>query len=102
MLRRLFPLRRLYRLRALKDLPTSRRRLPGERRTVLAVNPHLADLSNTLLVVAILAYTLAMFGYAIEYAFGRRGAVANRAASHERSRVLVGAGGPPTTVPATP
>ena len=62
----------------------------------MTVNTQLADLSNTLLVVAILAYTLAMFGYAIEYAFGRRGAVAARAVTHERSRVLVGAGGPPS------
>jgi cytochrome c-type biogenesis protein CcsB len=66
----------------------------------MTVDTQLADLSNTLLVIAILAYTLAMFGYAIEYAFGRRGAVAARAASHERSRVLVGAGGPPVSAPA--
>src|SRR5690242_11327924 len=45
-------------------------------------------LSNQLLVVTILAYLAAMLGYAAEYAFGPRGAVA-RAAS--RQLVAVGA-----------
>jgi len=63
----------------------------------------LADLSNTLLVVAIVTYTLAMFGYAIEFAFGRKGVVAARAAAPaQRKRVLVGAGGPAQDVPVSP
>jgi cytochrome c-type biogenesis protein CcsB len=65
----------------------------------MTVNTQLADTSNTLLVVAIVAYTSAMFGYAIEYAFGRRGLVAAKAAP-ARSRVLVGAGAPATEDPA--
>ncbi|MFI5958281.1 c-type cytochrome biogenesis protein CcsB [Cryptosporangium sp. NPDC051539] len=63
----------------------------------------LADLSNTLLVVAILAYTIAMFGYAVEFAFGRKGLVAARAATPaQRNRVLVGAGGPASDAPVSP
>jgi cytochrome c-type biogenesis protein CcsB len=61
----------------------------------------LADLSNTLLVVAILAYTVAMFGYAIEFAFGRKGVVAAKAAVPAK-RVLVGAGGPAEDAPVSP
>ena len=48
----------------------------------------MAALSNQLLVVTILAYLVAMVGYAVEYAFGRHGAVA-RVASREL--VAVGA-----------
>jgi cytochrome c-type biogenesis protein CcsB len=49
----------------------------------------MSGLSDQLLVVTILAYLLAMIGYAAEYAFGLRGVVA-RAASREL--VAVGAG----------
>jgi cytochrome c-type biogenesis protein CcsB len=50
----------------------------------------MAALSDQLLVYAILAYTLAMLAYAVEYAFGSSGLVARVA-----ERELVGAGGPP-------
>jgi cytochrome c-type biogenesis protein CcsB len=49
----------------------------------------MSGLSDQLLVVTILAYLVAMIGYAAEYAFGSRGVVA-RAAS--RDLVAVGAG----------
>jgi cytochrome c-type biogenesis protein CcsB len=58
--------------------------------------PDLATLSDQLLTATILLYTAAMFAYAIEYSFGRRGSV-GRAAVPER--VLVGAGGPPADAP---
>ncbi len=45
-------------------------------------------LSNQLLVVTILAYLTAMIGYAVEFAFGSRGAVARAA---DRQLVAVGA-----------
>src|SRR6266705_3828551 len=48
----------------------------------------MAAVSDQLLVYAILAYTLAMLAYAVEYAFGSRGLVARLA-----TRELVGAGG---------
>jgi cytochrome c-type biogenesis protein CcsB len=51
----------------------------------------MGSLSNQLLVVTILAYLLAMVGYAAEFAFGRQGAVARTA---ERDAALVGAGAP--------
>ncbi|GIF65350.1 c-type cytochrome biogenesis protein CcsB [Asanoa ishikariensis] len=50
----------------------------------------MAALSDTLLVVAMLSYLVAMICYAAVYAFGDRGAVAKVA-----TRELVGAGGPP-------
>ncbi|GAA5177393.1 c-type cytochrome biogenesis protein CcsB [Rugosimonospora acidiphila] len=55
----------------------------------------MAALSDHLLVVAILAYAIAMLTYAAEYAFGNRGVVA-RIAVRERApeRELVGAGVP--------
>jgi cytochrome c-type biogenesis protein CcsB len=48
-------------------------------------------LSNQLLVVTILAYLTAMIGYAVEFAFGSRGAVARAA---DRQLVAVGAAAP--------
>jgi cytochrome c-type biogenesis protein CcsB len=58
----------------------------------------MAALSDNLLVYAILAYTVAMLAYAVEYAFGRQTLV-----SRVAERELVGAGGPPaiSTEPAT-
>src|SRR5690348_4132122 len=53
----------------------------------------MAALSDHLLVVAILGYTLAMLAYAVEYTFGDRGVVA-RVATRQEQRVLAGAGGP--------
>ena len=50
----------------------------------------MAALSDNLLVYAILAYTLAMLAYGVEYAFGSRSLV-----SRVAERELVGAGGPP-------
>jgi cytochrome c-type biogenesis protein CcsB len=69
-----------------------------------AVDPGLASLSDTLLLAAIAAYALAMFGYTIEYAFGVRAATRPAAArpaaarpaqaQSAQARVLVGAGAP--------
>jgi cytochrome c-type biogenesis protein CcsB len=55
----------------------------------------MANLSHSLLWVAILAYLFAMMCYAAEYAFGARGAVARVA-----ERQLVGAGAPVSENPA--
>ncbi len=58
-----------------------------------------SSISDDLLVVAVLGYMVAMVGYAVEYAFGRQGAVARiagrstAARSRTGSRVLVTAGG---------
>jgi cytochrome c-type biogenesis protein CcsB len=52
----------------------------------------MANLSHSLLFVAIIGYLFAMMGYAAEYAFGARGAVA-RVATRTEAPVLVGAGG---------
>jgi len=60
----------------------------------MPVDENLAALSDQLLVGTILAYTVAMLLYAVEYAFGRRGHVC--AAAVPQPRLLVGAGGPPT------
>ena len=57
----------------------------------------MAPLSNNLLVSAILAYTVAMLAYAVEYTFGPRGLV-NRVATRE----LVAAGGPGPVVEEVP
>jgi cytochrome c-type biogenesis protein CcsB len=56
----------------------------------MAVNDGVAHLSDGLFTTAIATYTLAMIGYAGEYAFGRRG----RVASSTPQRALVGAGAP--------
>jgi cytochrome c-type biogenesis protein CcsB len=53
-------------------------------------------LSNQLLVVAILAYVVAMICHAAEYAFGARGAVGRVAVRPARERELVTAGAPAT------
>ncbi|HET8682021.1 MAG TPA: c-type cytochrome biogenesis protein CcsB, partial [Micromonosporaceae bacterium] len=52
----------------------------------------MSALSDQLLVVAILAYLVAMLSYAVEYAFGARGVVA-RAATRELAGAGVGARG---------
>jgi cytochrome c-type biogenesis protein CcsB len=52
----------------------------------------MASLSHDLLFVAIVGYLFAMMGYAAEYAFGARGAVARVA--DKQVPVLVGAGAP--------
>ncbi len=63
----------------------------------MLVDQGYARLSDTLLVASILAYSLSMLAYAVEYAFGRRGRVAVSAApARARAQVLVGASGPQT------
>jgi cytochrome c-type biogenesis protein CcsB len=67
----------------------------------------MAELSNHLLTVAILVYLAASLCYLVEYAFGRRGAVARTAHRPARDRELVGAGGVPipasdSAVPVSP
>jgi len=57
----------------------------------------MAELSNQLMALTVLAYVAAMVCYAGEYAFGTRSHIA-RAATRE----LVGAGGPPVTEEAAP
>jgi cytochrome c-type biogenesis protein CcsB len=57
----------------------------------MPVDAGLASLSDNLLLAAIAAYIAAMFGYTIEYAFGRR---REHVASAVSARVLVGAGAP--------
>ncbi len=53
----------------------------------------MAELSNQLLPVAVLAYLAAMVGYLMEYSFGGRGAVARAAVRPARERELVGTAG---------
>ncbi len=53
----------------------------------------MAELSNQLLPVAVLAYLAAMVCHLAEYSFGRQGAVARTAARVDRERELVIAGG---------
>jgi cytochrome c-type biogenesis protein CcsB len=59
----------------------------------VAVNSGMAHLSDALFTTAIAVYTLAMIGYAAEYAFGRRGRVATTARAAAPAKVLVGAAG---------
>ncbi len=63
----------------------------------MPTNESLADLSNSLLLWAIVVYALAMTCYAIEYAFGAQGAVAAVVRRPDtrtvRQSALVGAGG---------
>ncbi|WP_329245354.1 c-type cytochrome biogenesis protein CcsB [Actinoallomurus sp. NBC_01490] len=56
------------------------------------VDPHLAHLSNQLMLGAVLVYVVTMVAYAAELSFARRRADAEVPADH--ARVLVGAGGP--------
>ncbi|MGH8792988.1 MAG: c-type cytochrome biogenesis protein CcsB [Stackebrandtia sp.] len=51
-------------------------------------DPVLADAANAAFVAAVVVYALAMFGYAVEYAFGRR---AQSAPAAEKELVAVGA-----------
>ena len=55
------------------------------------VDATLANTADKLFVATIVFYAVAMLGYALEYAFGRRSAVAQT-----RAKVLAGAGGPET------
>jgi cytochrome c-type biogenesis protein CcsB len=56
----------------------------------------MAELSNQLMAITVLAYVAAMVCYAAEYAFGNRSHI-GRAATRE----LVGAGGPPVVDPSS-
>ncbi|HEX8343888.1 MAG TPA: c-type cytochrome biogenesis protein CcsB [Actinoplanes sp.] len=60
----------------------------------------MADLSNQLLVVTVLAYLAAMVCHAVEYAFGTRSHVGRAAARPDRE--LVGAGAPAPEPPVSP
>lgn len=51
----------------------------------------MAVVSDNLMTVTVMVYSLAMLGYAAEFAFGR---VARGEQVAERTRVLAGAGGP--------
>jgi cytochrome c-type biogenesis protein CcsB len=62
----------------------------------MPVDAGLASLSDNLLLAALAAYVAAMFGYTLDYTFGRRPAHAVA----EPERVLVGAGGPAETISA--
>ncbi len=65
----------------------------------------MAELSNQLLPVAVLAYLAAMVGYLMEYSFGGRGAVARTAVRPPRERELVGTAAgrvAPPTAPTSP
>ena len=53
----------------------------------------MAELSNQLLPVAVLVYVAAMMCYLVEYAFGRRGAVARAATRTSTRRSVAGVGG---------
>jgi cytochrome c-type biogenesis protein CcsB len=61
----------------------------------MSVNTGLAHLSDTLFTTAIAVYAAAAFGYAAEYAFGRRGRIAETtaAAPPAEEKLLVGAAG---------
>jgi cytochrome c-type biogenesis protein CcsB len=59
----------------------------------MAVNADFSSLSNILFTTAIATYAGAMICYTAEYAFGRRGRVAESAATPIAPRVLVGSGG---------
>ena len=58
------------------------------------VDTHMANLSNQLMLGAVLLYVVAMIGYAADIAFGRRTA---EATTPEPAKVLAGAGGPETS-----
>src|SRR5262245_5908158 len=62
----------------------------------------MAELSRLLLIVALLLYLTAMMCYLVEFAFGRRGAIARVATRPARERELVGAGGPTIASPVSP
>ncbi|MCO6004402.1 c-type cytochrome biogenesis protein CcsB [Actinoallomurus purpureus] len=61
------------------------------------VDTHLANLSNQLMLGAVLLYVVAMVGYAADIAFGGRRA----AAVPSEAKVLIGAGGPEASEAAT-
>ncbi len=59
----------------------------------------MAALSDQLLVVAILGYTLAMLAHAVQYTFGEQGMVARIAQRAPATRELVAVGGPDGPAP---
>jgi cytochrome c-type biogenesis protein CcsB len=70
----------------------------------VAINTGLAQLSEGLVTAATATYMLAVVGYTGEYAFGRRGRVAqtSSAAALTRESVLVGSSGTSIVTPAQP
>jgi cytochrome c-type biogenesis protein CcsB len=65
----------------------------------------MAELSDSLLLAAVVTYVAAMLAYLVEFAFGTRGAVARVAARPERELVTVGAATaapPPVEAPPAP
>lgn len=58
----------------------------------MSVNVGAAQLSDHLLIVVVFVYTLAMLGFAAEFAFGRRVSRVTEAPAREREKVLVTAG----------
>lgn len=63
----------------------------------MATGTGMADASNAAFVVAIVAYAVAMFGYAVEYAFGRR--TAKQQASPQLAPATTSSGTSEWTVP---
>jgi cytochrome c-type biogenesis protein CcsB len=70
--------------------------------TVAGIDGSMAHLSDTFFTTAIAVYSVAMIGFAAEYAFGKRGRIAATMPSAEPARELVGAGGPPALEPPRP
>ena len=58
------------------------------------INGSMAHLSDSIFTTSIFVYAMAMVGYTAEYAFGRRGRIADTAVVEAPARELVGAGGP--------
>jgi cytochrome c-type biogenesis protein CcsB len=69
---------------------------------VAGINGSMAHLSDSIFTTSIFVYALAMVGYTAEYAFGRRGRIADTAVVEVPALELVGAGGPSLDKPATP
>ena len=63
-----------------------------------AIDGSMAHLSDSIFTTAISVYAAAMVAYTAEYAFGRRGRIADTAVVEVPARELVGAGGPPVSV----
>lgn len=59
----------------------------------MEADPTLANAANTAFVVAVVAYAVALFGFAVEYAFGSRSAAANEAPATQKQPAHAGGGG---------
>jgi cytochrome c-type biogenesis protein CcsB len=69
---------------------------------VAGIDGSMAHLSDSIFTTSIAIYAAAMVAYTAEYAFGRRGRIADTAVVAAPSRALVGAGGPVLTKDAPP